>query len=577
MKYSGLFTKTSKTTPVDETSNNGRLLLQAGFVDKTMAGVYSLLPLGLRVQNKIENIVRKHLKAIGGQEIMMNVLHPKEWWQKTQRWDKIDILFKLDSQTGTQYAVGCSHEEQVVPIAQKFISSYKDLPSLDLQNKVFPMCVYQIQTKFRDELRAKSGLLRGREFKMKDMYDFHQDQESCDNYYQLVKETYFKIFQEIGLSVYAVRASGGIFTQNESHEFQAACEAGEDNILLIEGGDAFNQEVAPAKIPKPNQKQDFKQLQKIKAEGVVGVEALSQFLKIPAQKTTKTLFYQTDKQDMIAVVVRGDYDVNQEKLKAVLKTQTLELASKEIVFQKTGAKIGYAGIINLPKDVAVYFDDSCEGLCNFESGSNQTNYHHINVNFERDLVTPAKFYDFKQAKEGDLHPSFDKPYQKIKVAEVGNIFKLGDKYTKAFDLKYTDKDNQLKYPVMGCHGLGVSRCMAVIAEIYSDPKGLKWPKAVAPFQLHLITHSSPDQELNIKIKDLATKIYTGQISKLAELQLQADQILWDDRPTVGLGQKLKDADLIGCPYQLVISRRSLERGGVELIARQTSESRLIEC
>ena len=774
MRLSHNFTKTTKDIPSDETSKNAQLLIRAGFVHKAMAGVYAYLPLGLRVLNKIENIVRKHLNEIGGQEILMNSLHPKSWWETTDRWDaeKVDVLFRLESQTKSQYALACSHEEQVVPIAKSFLGSYKDLPifrlgsdqyyksylmgvevltveqlasfggiiheetekgsyklfipkdklteyiqyleqnlkvgfwnevvagsdiqflfkisetkikqfKLNLESSVeiyklwqeflkeeikplnsqealdfilkdfqgsgaggfyqdfvegstdkpnftnpkeeylfefeeeitqsfdrtqeryathcfifnpklgkylvtddplkvcslyenylvggkietgenpqealvreikeetgigkenltkikplgkikqtflapafkdltalkrtlisemfyvetdfeldgfadphkkesqeysiwrtkeeiyssilhgfawildnldnlrkqqnllprekstqtqFPVAIYQVQTKFRDELRSKSGIMRGREFRMKDMYDFHITQESADNYYELVKKTYFKIYAEMGLEAFAVHASGGMFTGNDSHEFQVICEAGEDEIFYNKEGFAVNSEI----------------LEELKAK-------------------------------------------NQQ----------------------------------IPENL-----------------------------------------------------------QKAKSAEVGNIFKLGDKYSKAFDLKIVDKNNKQIIPIMNCHGIGTSRCMGVIAEIYSDEKGLKWPESVAPFKFHLITHLDKDETVNQKILTLANKIYKNQIKivgknedfklvdpenldditnfTLSDLESGAGELLWDDRSGVSLGEKFKDADLIGCPFQIIISKKSLENGGFEIKRREDGQSWLIK-
>jgi prolyl-tRNA synthetase len=450
MLFTNLFTKTSKDIPGDEVSKNGKLLFQAGFVDKTMAGVYSYLPLGLRVLNKIENIVRKHLNKIGAQEILMNTLHPKEWWEATGRFDSVNVLFKLDSQTKTQYAVACSHEEQITPIAKRFISSYKDLPEFDPEKGIFPLSIYQIQTKFRDELRAKSGLLRGREFRMKDMYDFHQTQEDLDKYYEAVKQVYFDIYEELGLEVYAVEATGGDFTDNISHEFQTPCQAGEDIALISKStGFAINQEIL-------------------------------------------------------------------------------------------------------------------EG------------YKNNNKKIPDDLI-------------------------EVKVAEVGNIFKLGDKYTKAFDLKYSSLKNEQKYPVMGCHGIGTSRCMAVIAENWADENGLVWPKSVAPFEIHLITNfSKNDEQINKKILETANKIHNQELRfilnqnsqkyeivninnltdvtnfAISDLEIATkDEVLWDNRDKISIGQKLKDADLIGCPTQIIISERSLKEGGIEVRNRKTKKSEII--
>jgi prolyl-tRNA synthetase len=401
MKLSQNFTKTRRDVPADEVSKNAQLLIRAGFIHKAMAGVYAYLPLGLRVINKIENIVRKNLNEIGGQEILMNALHPKDWWIKTDRWDedKVDVLFRLKSQTNSEYALACSHEEQVTPIAKDYINSYKDLPQylpLDKGGRGdLPFSVYQIQTKFRDELRSKSGIMRGREFRMKDMYDFHATQQSADNYYELVKATYTQIYAEMGLKAYAVHATGGMFTDNDSHEFQVVCDAGEDVIFYNDTGYAIN-----------------------------------------------------------------------EDIKTDLETRG----------------------VSIP-----------EGLA------------------------------------------------KAKSAEVGNIFKLGDKYTKSFDLKFTDSDNTQKFPIMNCHGIGTSRCMGVIAEIHSDEKGLKWPKTVAPFEIHVVTHLGKDDEINNQILEKANQIYKENV----------DKVLWDDR-TIGMGQKLGDAELIGCPEIWIISERTLK-------------------
>ena len=458
MLYSQLFAKTTKNIPSDEVSKNAQLLIRAGFVHKTMAGVYSYLPLGLRVLNKIENIVRQNLNKIGGQEILMNSLHPKNWWETTKRWEGVDILFKLKSQTETEYALACSHEEQVTPIIKNFINSYKDLPEykiMDLSGKTptvkgvggysqFPLCVYQIQTKFRDELRSKSGLLRGREFRMKDMYDFHTTKESQDNYYELVKQTYLKIYDQMGLFAFAVHASGGIFTENDSHEFQVICGAGEDEILYSKDTNfAVNTEV---------------------------------------------------------------YD--------------------KMVEQK----------MEIPKNL-----------------------------------------------------------EKAVSAEVGNIFKLDVKYSEAFGVSVTGSENQKITPLMNCHGIGTSRCMGVIAEIYSDELGLKWPESVAPFKFHIITNLGKNEEKNAKILEIANNLYSGEIkiahnkengrielinsSNLIELskfvfsdfETTNGEIFWDDRIGISIGQKLADADLMGMPYQLIISEKSLENhekeGGVEIKKR----------
>lgn len=440
MKFSQFFTKTTKDIPSDETSKNAKLLIRGGFIHKTMAGVYAYLPLGLRVLNKIENIVRKYLNAIGGQEILMNSLHPRQWWEQTNRWESVDVLFKLKSQTENEYALAPTHEEQITPLVKNYINSWKDLPVFDLTKNIFPLAIYQIQTKFRDELRSKAGLMRGREFRMQDLYDFHQNKESQMAYFELITETYHKIFQTLGLKSYAVDASGGSFSDKFSREFQVICQAGEDVIIYCsETGFACNQEV------------------------------------------------------------------------------------------------------------------------------------------------------FEEAKRQWLQNG--KPWsdnlQKDKAAEVGNIFDLGQKWVKAFEITYTDQNNQKQYPYMGCHGIGTSRCMGVIAEIYSDDRGLKWPETVAPFKFHLITNLDKDSQVNSQVLEIANKIYQQEfdldqfvesykdyqerlkvnLDQLKPGQLKEQEILWDDRQNVTLGEKFKDADLIGCPYQIILSRKSLEENVLEIKRR----------
>ena len=624
MKLSQNFTKTTREVLADETSKNAQLLIRAGYVHKAMPGVYAYLPLGLRMLNKIENIVRKNMNSIGGQEILMNSLHPKEWWLKASRWDNVDILFKLNSQTNNEYALACSHEEQVVPIASSFIQSYKDLPeyspsrhselvseSPNLEAKFtdiqFPLVTYQIQTKFRDEIRAKSGLLRGREFRMKDMYDFHTTKESQDSYYELVKETYHKVYSELGLKSYATTASGGIFTTNISHEFQVECEAGEDWIYKDKiSGEVYNEEMAPClanKVDYTNEAEKPKQDHLL--EGVIGVDALCKEFGIENTRTTKTIFYQTPKGQLVAAVVRGDRNVNEAKLQNVSK-QMLTLATEANVIEQTGAKIGYAGVINLDSKIEIYYDSSCEFLKNFETGTNWTGYHTTNVCFGRDVALPIRFYDISEVQEGDKNPMTGGGYDKLKTAEVGNIFKLDDKYTKAFGTTYLDKDGKPQTPLMNCHGIGTSRCMAIIAELYSDEKGLKLPSQVAPFEIHLVTHINPkdEAEINDRIMEIANKIYEGEIRMVKTISGKtklldttdinqvlefakedssfsinnlgsSNEILWDDRSgKISIGEKLKDADLIGCPTQIIISKRSLENGGVEVVDRSTGENRV---
>jgi prolyl-tRNA synthetase len=576
MKLSKYFVKTRKETSSNETSKNAQLLIKAGFVQKTMAGVYNYLPLGMRVLNKIENIVRKHIDSIGGQEILMSSLSPKENWIKTNRWDTIPEYFTLLSQSGTEYRLNPTHEEVVSPIASEYVNSYKDLPEYNQELNIYPLSIYQIQNKFRDELRAKAGLMRGREFRMKDMYDFHQTKESQDNYFELVTETYHKIFADMGLKSYTVNASGGVFSEKFSREFQTLCDAGEDWVFLDNQSNlAYNQEIAPAKAIEFDYTNE-QELEKTDhyLKDVIGVEALYKHLNIPITKTTKTLFFEDQDQKLVVGCVRGDRDISMEKLQKIC-SKKLILASQETVYKYTNSEIGYAGIINLPDNIEIYYDDSISKLKNFETGTNKTGYHSTNVCFERDLKYPTKFYDIKEAIDGDINPETNQSYQVIKGCEIGNIFDLGQKWVKAFEISYLDKNGVKQYPYMGCHGIGTSRSLGVIAEIHSDEKGLKWPESVAPYKFHLITHVNPKDDPGIveKIKLLANQLYNGEIKSLNfednQIEIDSTEIIFDDRSSVSLGEKFKDAELIGCPYQLIITSKSLNafNQGVEIKRR----------
>lgn len=402
MRQSHLFTKTRKEAPADETAKNAQLLIKAGYVNKEMAGVYSYLPLGMRVLQRIEQIVREEMDTIGGQEIVMATLHPSEPWKQTGAWDMVDVLFKIQSRTEKEYAMGQSEEEIVTPIAQTYITSYKDLPK----------AIYQIGNKYRDELRAKSGVMRGREFRMKDMYSFHASQEDFDAFYAISKTAYLKVFERCGLTAKATEASGGSFTQKLSYEFMVLTDAGEDDIVYCDS--------------------------------------------------------------------------------------CTHCANVEVSDQKVG--------------------EQC-----------------------------------KRCGNGTLATA--------KASEVGNIFDLGTRYTKAFDFKVKDAQGKELFPIMGCFGIGTTRLVGVIAEALSDAKGLVWPAAVAPFAAHLVLIDGKDENIR---KD-ADALYDT-------LKKQGVSVLYDDRADASAGEKFKDADLLGMPWRIVISARTIAAGQLECVKRATGET-----
>lgn len=562
MLYSKLFGKTNKTTK-EKASVNATLLEKGGFIDQVMSGVYTYLPLGLRVLTKIEQIIREEMDKIGN-EISMPALTPLQAWEETDRLETVDILMKTVpankfalAKNDAEYVLNPTHEEVVTPLAKKYNMSYKD----------FPFALYQIQTKFRNEPRAKSGLLRGREFRMKDLYSFHTSIEDLKKYYEKAKEVYMNVFKRIGLGDDTViaMASGGSFTDDFSHEFQTKCESGEDLLFFVKSKNIYyNKEVAPSKASRISYK-DTETLPKKDAlgKGIIGVEKLAEYLKIPVEKTTKTLLFETEKGELIAAAVRGGYDINEDKLRKVVGCKALKLASEKVVKKVTGAEVGYAGILNLPKEVRVFMDESMKDRLNFETGANKTHYHTINVNFGRDIPEPKIFYDIKVAKEGDLYPETGEKYEVIRSSEIGNIFPLYTKFTDAFKYTFVDKDGRQKPIYMGCYGIGSSRIMGVLVEKFHDGKGIIWPEAVAPFSVHLV---------GLDLKDVQVKKRAHDIYKLLTTNYKLD-VLFDDREDATSGEKFSDADLIGIPVRLVVSKRTGEK--IELKRRNETKTELL--
>ena len=552
MKVSHLFTKTSKTAPADDVARNAQLLTRAGYIHKEMAGVYTYLPLGLRVLENIKKIVREEMNGIGGQEVMMTALQPKEIFEKTDRWDddKVDNWFKTKLVNGTELGLGLTHEEPVVDALSGYVNSYKDLP----------LYIYQIQNKFRNELRAKSGLLRGREFVMKDMYSFARTQEEHDKLYEKTAQAYHKVYERLGLgdTTFRVKADGGIFTERFSDEYQTLSSVGEDTLFKVPDSDEYyNEEVAPSQAPQVSQTGETKPMEEVEGKGLIGVEALSEFLGISVEQTTKTMLFVTDDGRIIAAAVRGGYEINEIKLRKVVGAASFKLADEETVRRVTGAEVGYAGIINLAPEVEIYVDESCAHRTNFEMGANHTNYHSINVNWGRDLPEPKEFYDIKVAREGDIHPETGKVYTLHRAVEVGNIFPLETKYTEALGVRYTDEKGVQQPIIMGCYGIGISRLMGVIAEHFSDDKGLVWPENIAPFKVYLVRIGGDEAVRH------ADELYE-------ELTVKGIEVLYDDRDERP-GTKFADAELMGIPHRVTVSDRLMVEGKYEYTIRSTGE------
>lgn len=557
MRASQLFTKTSKTVPGDEVSKNAQLLIKAGYVYKVMAGVYAYTPLGLRVLENIKQIVREEMASIDGQELIMSSLQPRETWEVTGRWDErvVDIWFKTHLQDGTEIGLAWSHEEPIIEMLKQYISSYRDLP----------VYVHQFQTKLRNEVRAKSGIMRGREFVMNDMYSCSIDVVAHEKFYQATMDAYTRVFDRLGFGddTYITFASGGAFTKF-SHEFQTICEAGEDYIFVVPSTQqAFNAEIAPVKsapVEQPKEQQDLAFLDDAKT---VGVQTITAHLGIPITSSTKAMFYDSSA-GLLLAVVRSDYKINEDKLKAAADVDWLSLASDEKILGLTGAAQGYAGLYGLPSaGVNLYVDESCESLVNFETGANSTGRHAYNVNWGRDVTRPKEFFDIKIAKDGDLHPETGEAYKVYKTAEVGNIFNFGTKKSEDMDFAFTNEQGERQYVHLGSYGVGITRVMGVIVEKFADERGLVWPVNVAPFQVYLARLG--DDEV----------VVTAADELHDELEELGVSVLYDDtskRP----GEKFADADLIGLPHRIVVSAKTVAAGTFEYKQRTSETTEMLD-
>lgn len=553
MKYSKLFGKTLKDTPKDASLASHKLLYQAGFIRESTAGRYYLLPLGIRVQDKIRKIVKEEMDAAGGQEIITPTLHPKYLWEETNRTSSVGFeLMSIKDRNEMEFVLGGTAEEMLVDLVRKFQISYKDLP----------FNLYQFSTKFRDEMRARGGLLRLREFVMKDAYSFHATEEDFKKEYKSMWDTYTRICERLGLKAIVVESDNGYIGGDYCHEFVVEHEAGESKFFMTEDGSyAAHEEVAKFVLPAMNDTEEEKPLEEVEGKAIIGVQELADYLKIPVEKTTKTILFEDEKGNVIAAAIRGGYDINEAKLIHVAKVHRLQLASAETVKRVTGAEVGYAGLLNLPKEVRIFMDASMKGRKNFEMGANRTDYHSINVNFGRDLQEPEQFYDFALAKAGYVAENGQKLIEKRGI-EVGNIFQLGFHYsTKMKDALFTDDQGNKKPYYMGCYGFGLARTLTTVVEEYHDDKGIVWPKSIAPFAVHLIGIMNQESGIKEKTEEVYKKLLDAGV-----------EVLYDDRDT-STGAKFADADLIGIPTRLVVSAKSGDK--IEWKERNKQEAELL--
>jgi prolyl-tRNA synthetase len=551
LRYSKLLLPTLKETPAEAELISHQLMLRAGMIRKLAAGVYSYLPLGYRVIRKIENIIREEMNRAGAQELLLPVLNPAELWQESGRWEVYGPeLIRLTDRHQRNFCLGPTHEEIITDLVRREVRSYRELP----------LNLYQIQTKFRDEIRPRFGLMRGREFIMKDAYSFDRDDTSAEESYRQMHEAYNRIFKRCGLNFRVVEADSGPIGGKFSHEFMVIAESGEDLIVSCQNGDyAANIERAWGLLA--NQKHiespKLNNLQKIATPGLRTVEEVAGFLGRTPKDLLKTMVIQAD-QEILLALIRGDHELNLTKLKNHLGVDQLALATPEIIIRVTSAPVGFAGPLGI-KGYRIIADLATKDMFNFITGANEEDQHHINVNWNRD-VTPTEYADIRLASAGDLCPRCKAPLDLTRGIEVGHIFKLGTKYSESLRATYLDEQSREQFCIMGCYGIGVGRTMAAAIEQNHDRNGIIWPKALAPYQVLISPLDMEDEQ----VTKLADDIYRG-------LKQAGLECLLDDRD-VRPGIKFKDADLIGIPLRLTIGTRDLKANVLELRVRKTGQA-----
>lgn len=550
MRYSKLLGKTQREIPADADTISHQLLLRAGMVQQLAAGVYTYLPLAWRVLKKIENIIRQEMDKAGGQELNMPVLQPIELWQKSGRLDGFgkSLLTVTDRRERT-LALGPTHEEVVTDLVSRNVHSYRDLPQL----------LYQIQVKFRDEPRPRAGLIRVREFIMKDLYSFDVDAKGLDESYNKMLAAYQNLFERCGLPTMLIEADSGAIGGKDSHEFMVVAESGEDEIIHCEGcGCAANAEKA-ARVKEEINTGQPEPMAEVATPGKKSIEEVAGFLGIPARHTLKAVFYVADGQ-FIFVVIRGDIEVNEVKLRNLLKAVDLRLATEAEV-SAAGVVAGSASPVGL-SNVRIIADDSVLTGTNFVAGANKDGFHLKNVNYKRDFRAD-KVADIALARAGDTCPRCGGQFKAISGIEVGHIFKLGTFLSEKMGAQFTDAEGNPHPIVMGCYGIGLGRLLAAAVEQNHDERGIIWPAPIAPYQVYLCL-LRPE---NPQVAEAADNLYE-------EMTAQGIEVLYDDR-NESPGVKFNDADLLGIPIRVTISPRTLEKDSVEVKKRLEKESELM--
>lgn len=549
MRWSRAYIPTLKETPAEAEIASHRLMLRAGLIDKVGAGLYTLLPLGLRVTRKVERIVREEMGRAGAQELLLPVVTPGELWQETGRWDVYgDELLRMRDRHGRDYCLGPTHEEGITNTVRHVLKSYRQLPAN----------LYQIQVKFRDEIRPRFGIMRGREFVMKDGYSFDRDRAGLDASYQAMFDAYSRIFERCGLRFRPVLADSGAMGGSETHEFMVLAETGESRVLSCPDdacGYAATDETAEGRRTFAAAG-EMVPLARVDTPGMGKVDEVAAFLKVDAALLIKTLLY-VHGDRVVAALVPGNRELNEPKLRKLLGADVVTLADEETVRRVTGAPVGYAGPVGLD-GVQMVADDAVREMRNAVTGANEADAHFTGVNPGRDF-TVEKYADLVTTEPGDGCPRCGSPLDVFRGIEVGQVFKLGTKYSDAMDAQYQDEDGEMRPLVMGCYGIGITRTVGAAIEQNHDDDGIIWPEALAPYQV-LVTPTAMNAD---EVVAVAGRLYD-------ELQAAGIEVLYDDRDDRA-GVKFKDGDLIGIPWRVTIGPRGLKEGKVEIRSRRTGD------
>jgi len=555
MRLSKLIGQRIKEVPRDAKTPSHIFLIRGGYVRPVSTGIYTLLPLAKRVISKIENIIREEMNKVDGQEILMPVVLPQELWDESGRSQSVGLeLLRFKDRNDKSMLLAMTHEEAVVHMARTEIKSYKQMPAM----------VYQIQTKYRDEARARAGLIRVREFTMKDAYSFHTSQECLDKYYQRVHTAYQRIFKRVGLNnCISILSDSGMMGGAVSHEFMAVADCGEDT-LFISPDQTYkaNREIAVSNLNYPQE--ELQPLKKVHTPNKKTIAEVAEYLNTDPSHTGKTVFYTIPDGTIILVAIRGDIEVNEAKLKKYLQCTELTFASDEQI-SSVGSVSGYASILELTpnKKLRIILDHSFTKSANLIIGANQKDYHYKNFNYQRDCKIEAEITDLATVRNGDPCPMTGEPLQEKRGIEVGNIFQLGTKYTKTMNCNFLDTNGKTQAMIMGCYGIGIGRTMASVIEQSHDKYGPIWPISIAPYQLHICA-LNPKKE---NIAQLANEVYE-------QLLAEGVEVLYDDRGEKA-GFTFNDADLIGIPLRIVFSPRNIKEGQVEFKTRDGSKKEMV--